>query len=216
MEINADHDELVAAHHLLDLLSAKIARADAAFDAAQLWDLTGQSSMTNWLVDECSMSNAGASRHTRLARRLHTLPTSAAAFEAGELSAGQVDLLTTWIKPLHVELFGTHEARLIPTWVSLDIEATVEILTAWTARADAILDANAPQTLDRSRLHLDKVLDDHGHLDAQLTLDDTAIAAEALRLARRPDDDGDAGLVPGRARPTRGRARRINTNAHRP
>ena len=111
VEIGIDSDELVLAHALLDRLAAKVTAADGAFDTAELWDESGATSMTRWLVAECAMSDAMALRQSRTAKRLAALPAVTSAFEAGELSAGQIELVASWVKPRHVALFGEHEAR---------------------------------------------------------------------------------------------------------
>ena len=145
--------------------------------------------MTRWLVAECAMSEAQALRQSRTAKRLAVLPAVTSAFETGELSAGQIELVASWVKPRHVALFGEHESAMVPALARLDIDATVTVLRDWTTRADAILDGAEPDDrTKRSTAHLNRVLDDYGRLDANLTTDDYAIVVEAIRLARRADD----------------------------
>ena len=89
---------------------------------------------------------------------------------------------------------------MVPALALLDIDATVTVLRDWTTRADAILDGAEPDDRPkRTTVHLNKVLDDYGRLDANLTNDDYAIVVEAIRLARRADDPETDGTKRTRA-----------------
>jgi hypothetical protein len=49
VEVPVDAAALVEVWGLVDRLTAKATMASAAFDAAQLWDVEGDTSMTAWL-----------------------------------------------------------------------------------------------------------------------------------------------------------------------
>src|SRR4051794_15400111 len=85
--------ELAELLSLLDRLQAKASAAVAAFDRASLWDLDAATSMTAWLRDRGQMSGGGAARMVSTAKRLAALPVTAAAWQEGRLSSGQVEAI---------------------------------------------------------------------------------------------------------------------------
>lgn len=189
LSIAVDHDDLLHVLRVRDRLEARLTEAVGRFDAGELWGDVGATSMTRWLVVEARMEEGAARRLVRQAGRLAGWPVLAAAHAAGAVSSGQVEIVTTRVKPRHVALFAEHEAALVPALALLDIEGTITAIAEWCARADALLDAEPPEP-KRSTLHLDTVGDRH-RLDGDLDGDDGAIVAEALRLAARHDDDTD-------------------------
>jgi hypothetical protein len=189
LELSVDRDTIVGALRERDRLDARIAAAVAAFDTAELWDCDGATSMTRWLVDEARLGDSTARRLVRTAGRLREWPTLAQAFTNGEVSAGQVEHVAQKVRPHHVELFADHEAALVPALALLDLDATITVVREWVDKADALIDTE-PAAPKASTLHLNTV-GDRGRLDSDLTSDDLAIVAEALRLATRSDDDTD-------------------------
>jgi hypothetical protein len=189
LSIAVDHDDLLHTLRVRDQLEAKLTEAIGRFDTAELWSDVGATSMTRWLVVEARMEHGAARRLVRQASRLVAWPILAAAHASGAVSSGQVEIITARVKPRHVALFAEHEAALVPALALLDIDDTIMAITEWCARADALLDTEPPEP-KRSTLHLGPVGDRH-RLDGDLDRDDGAIVAEALRLARRPDDDTD-------------------------
>jgi hypothetical protein len=189
LALGVDPDELVAVLGLRDRLESRIADAVAAFDAAELWDLDGATSMTRWLVTEARLGEGAARRLVRTADRLRSWPVLAEAFAEGTISAGQVEVVTQKVRPHHVGLFAEHEAAVVPSLVELDLDATITVIDQWVAMADAVIDRE-PADAKRSSLHHAKV-GDRGRLDSDLAGDDYAVVAEALRLAGRSDDDTD-------------------------
>src|SRR5690606_6708891 len=117
LAVGVDPDELVAVLRLRDRLESRIVEAVAAFDAAGLWDLDGATSMTRWLVTEARLGEGAARRLVRTAGRLGSWPVLAEAFAAGAVSAGQVEVITSKVRPHHSELFAEHEEAVVPTLV---------------------------------------------------------------------------------------------------
>ncbi|HVL03960.1 MAG TPA: hypothetical protein VM386_05945, partial [Acidimicrobiales bacterium] len=70
LEISLDGAELVQCQRAADRLIAKLGVAYGEFDAAELWDVDGATSMTAWLREFASLAGADASRVLRRARRL--------------------------------------------------------------------------------------------------------------------------------------------------
>jgi hypothetical protein len=105
---------------LRDRLAAKISDAVSDFDRAGLWDLDSATSMTAWLRQYGAMTKREAGR----AKKLRELPVTSAAWQAGELSGGQVEAIVAVIKPEMVALFAQHEAELVPSLVGLSVADT--------------------------------------------------------------------------------------------
>ena len=84
---------------LRDRLDAKISDAIGDFDRAGLWDLDSATSMTAWLRQHGAMTKREAGRVSGRAKTLRELPVTAAAWQSGELSGGQVDAMVAVIKP---------------------------------------------------------------------------------------------------------------------
>ena len=145
--------------------------------------------MTRWLVNEGRLGDGAARRLVRTAGRLAQWPVLARAFAEGTVSAGQVEHVAQRVRPHHVELFAEHEAALVPALALLDLDATITVVREWSDKADALIDTE-PAEPKASTLHVNQV-GDRGRLDSDLTGDDLAIVAEALRLATRSDDDTD-------------------------
>ena len=80
LEIRLDGEALTEAFALLDKLTSKVTEAVGEFDAAELWDLDGATSMAAWLRVAARLSNRDASREVRTAGRLRQLPLTAAAW----------------------------------------------------------------------------------------------------------------------------------------
>jgi hypothetical protein len=95
-------------------LTAKATMAGAAFDAAALWDLEGDTSMTAWLRTRAGMTSRQAARTVTTSRRLAAAPVTAAAWSDGTLSTGQVEAITANVDDATAALFAEHEADLIP------------------------------------------------------------------------------------------------------
>ena len=102
LDIAVDRDELVAALRVRDRLDLRLAAAIAAFDQAEQWDTDGATSMTRWLVSECAMTDAAARRLVVTAARLAAWPVLATALADGCVSAGQVEVVVTKVRPRHV------------------------------------------------------------------------------------------------------------------
>ncbi|MDQ3570571.1 MAG: 13E12 repeat family protein [Actinomycetota bacterium] len=117
---------------LRDRLDAKISQAVSGFDAAGVWDLDAATSTAAWLRQHACMTKREAARVASRAKRLRSLPVTAAVWQAGSLSAGQVDAIVANLKAEHAELFARHEAELVSSLAGLSVTAT--------ARAQALVD----------------------------------------------------------------------------
>ena len=147
-DIPVDGDALAEAFALADRLQAKLAEAVAAFDRAELWDIESATSMTAWLRDRAGLTGRRARHTTAIARRLGSLPVTAAAWRAGELSGGQVEAIAAGVDDTTIDVFAAHEAELVPTLAGLSTVDTVRAMAVWKAHATA--DGAEPDDADRA------------------------------------------------------------------
>ncbi len=193
LELSVDRETIVGALAQRDRLDARIAAAVAAFDAAELWDCDGATSMTRWLVNEGRLGDGAARRLVRTAGRLAQWPVLARAFAEGTVSAGQVEHVAQRVRPHHVELFAEHEAALVPALALLDLDATITVVREWSDKADALIDTE-PAEPKASTLHVNQV-GDRGRLDSDLTGQPTTAAVRAWYRSGLDHLTGDQGAA---------------------
>ncbi len=93
-------------------LAAARAKLTAAWDGRQIWADDGSRSPGYRLSREASMSVASAKVEVRRARALRTMPATAAALAAGDLSPDHADLLARANDGARAVLFADHEQLL--------------------------------------------------------------------------------------------------------
>ncbi len=197
LEIPADSAALARVLRLQDRLAAKVTMAVADFDAAQLWDLDGDTSQTAWLRRTAGMTSRDATVVARTARRLRGAPVTAEAWLAGEVSGGQVAAVVANVSDATAELFAAQEAGLIPTLACLPVGDTATVMQAWAA-ADTLDQADRCEP--RRTLHLSTTLDGRTALDADLDPDGGQVVTTAIRLATTRDAEGEPARSPGHRR----------------
>ena len=114
-EVAAHPGAIIAALASHDRRHAAITTAVGEFDRNQSWALDGARSMKAWLVGFSGRSPRDAARLVRDARSLRQLPVTAAAYNTGQLSGGQIDAIVSHLSPKTIGLFAEHESELIPT-----------------------------------------------------------------------------------------------------
>jgi hypothetical protein len=199
VEVPVDGAALTRLWGLVDRLTAKATMAGAAFDAAALWDLEGDTSMTAWLRTRAGMTSRQAARTVTTSRRLAAAPVTAAAWSDGTLSTGQVEAITANVDDATAALFAEHEADLIPVLAPLCALDVGAAMRAWAARAQATLEEAEPPEASRS-LHLSTVLDGRRHLTGDLDPEAGDVVATALRLATTRDVEGEPARTASRRR----------------
>jgi hypothetical protein len=102
-----------------------------------VWSDDGSKSAAARLARDTGMSRSHANAVLRRARRLATMPTVAAAFRDGMLSADVVDLLVAVNVPRRKELFARDEQLLVTACADQDDETSIRhILDRWAQAAD--------------------------------------------------------------------------------
>ena len=189
--VPAESDALVEVFQLYGRLAAKATLAAGAFDLTGGWELDGSASMTAWMRVHLDMTNQQANRVLRRARRVRGLPTTAAAWEAGRLSSGQVEIIVANVTDRRADLFYDHEAAVVPGLFELDILDTLRSMQDWAAKADAVLDDNEPPAEPAAEVHLAKTLDGRGYLNGTFESANIDVITKGLHLALAPQVAGE-------------------------
>jgi len=187
LSIPVDGRALAQVLALADRLNAKIASAVGAFDRHGLWDLDGATSMRAWLRD-AGLASGDAFHLTTTGRCVTALPVLASAWERGEVSGGQVRAVVNNVPERHVELFGEHEAEVVPTLATLSVTDTARVMSDWSAKADALDDFVEPRETPNS-LSLSQTIDSRWVADGSFDAEGGAIIAKAIELAGSKEFD---------------------------
>lgn len=184
--VPAESDALIELFHLYGRLGAKAARAAGTFDHDGGWELDGSASMTAWMRTRLDMTNQQANRILRRARRVRTLPVTAAAWEDGSLSSGQIEIIVANVTDRRSFLFSEHEAAVVPGLAELDILDTLAAMQDWATKADAVLDDPEPPEQPPAQVHLAQTLDGRGYLSGSFDSPNVDVIAKGLELALAP------------------------------
>jgi hypothetical protein len=104
---------LVGVRRLRARLAAVEARLAARVDRARPWANQGYRSVADWLAASDNTPVGDARTDVRLARRLRSMPATAAALAAGDISAAHARRLSTLAAPDTAEAFAHAEAFLV-------------------------------------------------------------------------------------------------------
>ena len=198
--VPVDGRAIAAAIALRDRIDAKIAEAVGHFDAESLWDLDAATSMTAWLRSAADMSRRDAGRLAMAAKRLRSLPATAAAWRCGELSSGQVDAVVAIVGQRHLDRFAEHEAALVPTLAPLAVESVARVMQAWKAKAEALDDQGDDDAEPERSLHLSQTMGGRYELSGSLDAATGDVVATAVRLASTDDVDAEPARTPAERR----------------
>jgi hypothetical protein len=154
------HELVVAVQRHSHRLAALRAKLISAWDGRGVWADDGSRTAAHRLAREASMAVGSAKVELRRARRLRSMPDTAAAMAAGALSADHVDLLGRANQGSRTALFADHEATLVEQCQLLRFPDACRMVGYWRQRADA------EETEDEAaRLHARR------HASAAKTLD---------------------------------------------
>lgn len=189
LEIGIDSASLLEALKLRDQLEARICEAVGEYEATDLWDVQGRTSMTGWLQHAARMTGGDAHRMVQTARRLRQFPVTNAAWEAGDLSGGQVATVLAGVRREHRELFAEQEVALVPKLAPLGVAETRRAMNHWSTYAEGMVDPDRADEPE-SYLRASRVLGDRVALDGDLDADTGELVLTALRVAETPDVPG--------------------------
>jgi len=174
---------------LHSVLGAKVTMALADLDRRGEWEVDGSASMTAWMRSRLDVTNHQANRILKTGRRLRDLPATTAAWLAGDLSDGQVEIIVANVTDRRTGLWVDHEGDLIPTLIGLDVVQTARAMQEWALRADAVLDEDGPPGEPVAEVQLVQTLDGHGYLKGSFDAESTEVISTGLRLAEVDDRD---------------------------
>ena len=194
-----DGDAIVDARRLLDALTARVALVEAAFVRSGLHEIDGAGSMATWLRHRSGLHDADARRASRRAERLAVWRGVGDAWLRGEIVGPVVDAAVALIPERHIERFALHDSETMRALEGLSPSEARSALRHWVERADAELEAEAARAglgspIDerpQRSLYLSRTLDDLAVLDGRFDSDGAAVIEAALRIAERPDDEGE-------------------------
>ena len=145
-------------------LAAVAATSISSWDQRMVWADNGARSPAARLANETSTSTSSAGSEVRRARQLRSMPSTATALAAGELSPDHVDLLAKANRPWRDASFADHEETLVEQCKVLRFSDARKMVDYWCVRADA----DAAE--DRAERHRSSA-----HLNVSSTLDGTVV-----------------------------------------
>ncbi len=194
----ATAEALVEARRLLDALAARVTEVEVAFVRDDGPMLDGAGSLATWLRHRAGMGDREARRAGHRAERLVRWPAVVRAWVDGRADGPKVDTIVAVVPERHVDRFALHDDEMMGVLEGLTAHETKILLRRWVDRADAEVEAEAARAgvvledhVERSELHCSRTFGDVAVVDAVLQPDDAAIVEAALRVAERPDDEGE-------------------------
>jgi Domain of unknown function (DUF222)/HNH endonuclease len=180
-----DDDQLAAAllalHRAASRLAAAKARLTAAFDARRCWAHDGSTSAAAWLGRHRRVPGEQARAEVRLARRLRTMPATAAALAAGDITVAHAQRLASLNRPPLERAFAESEALLVNQATTLPWAGFARAAAYWRQLAEPDgVEAEAAHDESLRRVHLSPGLTGTGVLDGLLTPLGRATVAGAL------------------------------------
>ena len=132
-------EALVDLHRAQGVLDASIARLTAAFDLRKTWAADGAKSAAAWLAHRCHTSRVAMRRQVRTARRLRSMPLTAAALRAGRLDDQHVQVLGRLAaspRPEVAAAFAGAEEMLVGFATDLRFDDFERAVAYWQQHAD--------------------------------------------------------------------------------
>jgi hypothetical protein len=184
LDVPADGDALRELCRIRHVFDAKVAVGLCAFDRAGGWELEGATSLTGWMKTHAGQLSMDASREARIAKRLVDLPALTEAWTSGLLSTGQVEAVVLNVPEKYKDLFGEHEATVIPRIVGLSVGDTIHVMRTWKSRAeDGDPDPDDPPP---STLHASATLAGRVEVSGSLDAAPGSLLLKALQRASAP------------------------------
>jgi hypothetical protein len=174
-------DAVVDLHRQQARMAAAAVRLTAALEARQAWADDGSRSCGAWLADHCRLPAGQARAGVWLGRRLRTMPATAEAFAAGNMSQRHASVLAALAGGRTVECFARDEVMLVGFARTMAWPDFCRAVEYWRQCADpdgSERDAAHDEAL--RRVHLSQGLRGTGHLDGLLTPVGRATVASAL------------------------------------
>jgi hypothetical protein len=127
----------------IEVLCRQLARLDcvvtkktAAFDASGGWVPSGARTAAAWLSVRCRLPKPLAKRMVHRGRQLRHLPLVDRAWSAGDLTAGQVDVVARLRSEETADALERDEAFLVEQAGSLRLDEFIKVADYWKQHAD--------------------------------------------------------------------------------
>ena len=154
------HDLVTAVQRQRHRLAAIATSAISSWDQRMVWADNGARSAAVRLANETATSTSSAGADVRRARRIRSMPATAAALAAGDLSPDHVDLLSKANQPWRNASFADHEETLVEQCKVLRFADARKMVDYWCARADAdAAEDHAERQRNAAHLNVSPILD---------------------------------------------------------
>jgi hypothetical protein len=184
LDDNELSDAVLDLHRQQARLAAATARLTAAMDTRRVWADDGSRSCGAWLAHRCRLPIGQARTPAWLGRRLRSMPATAEAFAAGDISQRHACMLASLGGGRTAELFARDEAELVDDAGRLSWADFCRAVEYWRQCADPDgAERDAAHDGAFRRVHLSPGLRGTGHLDGLLTpLGRTTVASALSRI----------------------------------
>ncbi|HEY8544078.1 MAG TPA: DUF222 domain-containing protein, partial [Acidimicrobiales bacterium] len=130
---------LVELHDIERVLAVARARLTAVFDLRRAWAADGSRSAAAWLAERCHSSPVAMRRQVRVARRLRSMPATAAAWREGRIGSEHVTVLCRLAGSPRAEVaaaFGPAEELLVGCAADLSFPDFTQAVAYWLQQVD--------------------------------------------------------------------------------
>jgi len=185
-------DAVVGLHRQQARLAAATTRLTAAAEARRVYAGDGSRSCGAWLAHRCRLPIGQGRAQAWLGRRLRTMPATAEAFAAGDISQRHASVLASLAGGRTAEFFARDEAELLDDARRLSWPDFCRAVEYWRQCADPDgIEKDADHDEALRRVHLSPGLRGTGHLDGLLTSLGRATVASALNRVEQELFDAD-------------------------
>jgi hypothetical protein len=179
-------DAVVRLHCQQARLAAAVTRMTAAADARRIWADDGSRSCGAWVAHRCRLPLGQGRGEAWLGRRLRTMPTTAEAFAAGDISLRHAMVLASLAGGRTADYFGRDEALLVENACTMSWADFIRAVEYWRQHADPDgVERDAAHDEALRRVHLSPGMRGTGILDGMLTPLGYATVDAALRRVER-------------------------------
>jgi hypothetical protein len=177
---------------LVERLEYQRLRAVAALDRSGAWRADSALTTASWLRASCRLTHGAAAAAVRLARRLESLPVTAAAFEAGNISRRHAQVIAEAYTPERADALTDVESELVDVARRVHPQELRSLVSYVTDAIDGDGGAaTANQEYARRRLHVSRMLDGMVAIDGLLDRDSGELVLTALHAAMDTPQVGD-------------------------
>ncbi|HET9723975.1 MAG TPA: DUF222 domain-containing protein [Actinomycetota bacterium] len=187
-------EELDEIERTVRVLEAERARRLAEFERRGAQQDDGFLSVSAWLVARHRLAPSTAARRVRVARAMASMPRSAEASSAGELSDAAIDLLAS-ARGSHPEAFARTEEALVQAARTLPVSSLRSVVSYWRQAQDmAEAETDEDERFGRRRLHVSPTLGGMVRVDGDLDPEGGQLLLTALRAVMDADAHAHRGL----------------------